>query len=481
MQSQFSNFDTPKRFKGRTGLQIFVDRFYREGPPPEQIQGRILKSWSDTTPNWEPDSEGEYQNNYFYGGNLRGIISKLDYIKNNGFNLIYLSPIGLSETSHHYEPTDQLKIDPWIGTWKDFEDLCNEAHSRDILVAVDLVFNHVGIQNPIFQDALQNPNSKYKDWFEWENNLPVFWAGFKNMPQCNKLNAGYQEYACKVSTHYIKMGADAIRLDLGELFPKEFMMKLRSTIKSVNPETLIVSEMWGLDNKRQVPQLDGQQVDSVMNYPLADAIARWVRYGNDSHFTYNVGELLKYPKEAQEVLWNFIDSHDTPRAMNLLVGEGMLEDPYKGAIWDIEAPWRHEGWFDTYGFREWELKHDNIDTKKASGRLNIANTIQYFMPGIPIVFAGTEIGTTGYKDPFNRKPYDWEHPNEAVLSHYQMLGALRKNYREFFSQAGEIKFKISYSRIKIFRKNSFGEMILNIVRDCDDKKSSWKLVVNVKN
>ena len=116
MNSQIKEFHTPNRFKGRTGLQIFVDRFFRSGSPPKPIEGRILKEWSDVTPNWGPDKDGEYQNDYFYGGNLKGIIAKLDYIKETGFNLIYLSPIGLSETSHHYEPIDQLQIDPWIGT-----------------------------------------------------------------------------------------------------------------------------------------------------------------------------------------------------------------------------------------------------------------------------------------------------------------------------------------------------------------------------
>lgn len=465
MESQIGDFNTPKRFKGRTGLQIFVDRFSRKGEKPKPISGRILKDWSDTTPNWKPDANGVYQNDYFYGGNLQGIIAKLDYIQENGFNLIYLSPLGLSETSHHYEPIDQMQIDPWIGTWEDFQELCKEAHNRDILIAVDLVFNHMGAKSPIFQEALRNPCSIYRNWFEWnEKGQPIFWGGFDNMPQCNKLNPEYQDYACGIAKHYIKMGADAIRLDLGENFPNEFMSKFRQEVKAVNPEVLIVNEMWGFDNHRAVPQLDGMQADSVMNYPLADAVLRWVRYGNDAHFCYNVGEITKYPKQAQEVLWNFLDSHDTPRAANMLVAEGILQDPFKGACWDIEAPWRHEGWFDTYGFRKWEFENDHIDMEDVVSKLSIASAIQYFMPGIPIVFAGTEVGVTGYKDPFNRKPYPWDSPNEKILKHYKALGELRKNNRQFFSEAGEVTIEASYFHMKITRTNSFGQMILNIIR-----------------
>lgn len=476
MNSQISNFETPKRFKGRTGLQIFVDRFYRWGEAPKPIEGRILKEWKDVVPNWEPDSKGVYQNNYFYGGNLQGITVKLDYIKNNGFNLIYLSPIGLSETSHHYEPTDQLQIDPWLGTWEDFKELCREAHKKDILVVVDLVFNHMGISSPIFQEALKNPESRYHNWFEWkENGEPVFWYEFKNMPQCNKLEPEYQEYACQVAEYYISMGADGIRLDLGENFPHEFMNKMRERVKKSSPEILLVSEMWKLDTERAESQLDGKQVDSVMNYPLADAICRWLRYGNVPHFLYIIREIQKYPKQAQDVLWNFLDSHDTPRAINMLAADGMLEDPYKGAIWDIEGPWRHNEGFDTYGFRKWEFEHDYISLKTAKNSLMAASAIQYFMPGIPIVFAGTEIGITGYKDPFNRKPYNWDNPDEELLNHYKKLGEIRKASRDFFSEAGELKIEIYGKRLNIVRKNQYGEKILEIMREPAVQESRWNI------
>lgn len=478
MKTELTNFYTPDRFKGRTGIQIFVDRFYRLGMHPNEMQGRILKEWGDSIPNWQPESDGEYRNNYFYGGNLQGIISKLDYIEGMGFNLIYLSPISFSTSSHHYDVEDQTVIDPWIGTWEDFAELCYKAHERDILIVVDLVFNHMGANSKFFKEALQDRNSKYYNWFEWnESGEPVYWYNFKDMPQCNKLNPGYQEYTCHVAEVYIKHGSDGIRLDLGEILPKDFMMKLRNHVKTLNPEILIVNEMWGLATERQDTQFDGKQADSVMNYPLSDAICRWVRYGNEKHFSFTISELEKYPIQVQDVLWNFLDSHDTPRASNMLAANKMLEDPFKGKIWDIEGPWRHNGWFDTYGFRKWEAENDCLDSEAVRILLKMASAIQYFMPGIPIVYAGTEIGMTGYKDPFNRKPYNWENPDKQLQEHYCTLGKIRKENLDFFGQKGELRCEVSQMTLKLTRISKGKMMFLTATRNPNHLTKGWEVEI----
>ena len=94
-------------------------------------------------PDWGPDYDGIFQNDYFYGGNLKGIIQKLDYLKSLSVGILYLSPISRSYTYHHYDVGDQTEIDPYIGDWEDFWKLCLEAHKRNILIIVDLVFNHM--------------------------------------------------------------------------------------------------------------------------------------------------------------------------------------------------------------------------------------------------------------------------------------------------------------------------------------------------
>lgn len=474
----------PKRFMGRTGYQIFVDRFCRKGEPPEAMEGRILKSWDDAQPNWKPAADGEYYNNEFYAGNLKGIIEKLDYLADMGFNFIYHSPISKTPSSHHYDVEDQTKIDTWIGTKEDYQELCEEAHKRDILICPDLVFNHMGVQSEIFQEALHNPKSKYHDWFEWDaHGNPVFWYGFKTMPQCNKLNPDYMEYACDVCEFYLKMGADGIRLDLGETFPKEFMRKIRERVKKVNSEALIVVEMWDFATHKENPQIYGDQTDSVMNYPLSDAICRLVRYRNEKHFLYTWQELSGYPEQVQDVLWNFLDTHDTPRAANMLAGMG-LENPFAGRIWDIEEPWRKRDAhgnvieFETFGFRKTQVEADkHLDKELARERVMLASFMQYSARGTPVVYYGTEAGLTGGKDPGCRKPYPWGKEDLILQSHYKKLGRFRKKYKGILAQG---KWNVAYlsDEIVVYERCSNDRKLVYIINCTDEKQKCFYHVKN---
>lgn len=467
----------PKRFLGRTGYQIFVDRFARVGEKPETIEGRILKEWNDETIDWGPDEKGIYKNLEYYGGNLKGIISKLDYLCDLGIDLIYLSPISKTVSSHHYDVEDQRIIDPWIGTWEDFRTLCKMSHDKGILICVDLVFNHMGINSYFYKEALNSKDSEYREWFEWdEEGKPVLWYGFKDMPQCDKLNPNYQEYTFSVAEKYITEGADGIRLDLGENFPVEYMQKFREYVKNLNPEILIVSEMWEIATTKENPQIYGDQVDSVMNYPMADAICRWIRYGNEEHFNYTYKEIKQYPEEVQAVLWNFIDSHDTPRALNMLVGEGMNPNPFSGRIWDIESPWRNGDEFDTYGFRKWESENNNLDIKLAINRIKLTSLLQYCIPGIPIVFYGTENGITGYKDPFNRKPYQWNKESE-LIEYYKKLGKFRKENNDILKTSIMHKEELTANISFLMRISQNGILFVVMNRTENEQKnplSNWE-------
>lgn len=413
---------------GRTAYQIMPDRFFREGGILEHINGRKLKSWDDRMPDWKPDIDGEYRNLYFYGGNIKGIESKLEYLKGLGFDAIYLTPINQSISYHHYDVIDHLVIDSWLGTWEDFKSMCDTAKKLDILIIVDLVFNHTGVNSIYFND------NKYKNWYKREEDgSPVFWWGFTDLPECNTLSKDYQDAMTKVVEKYLENGATGVRLDLGENLPKEFLLAVQR-VKEKYPDTIFIGEMWEIATDKRDPKVLDGQLDSVMNYPIADAILRWARYGYNEHFIYNFNRVYKeYPENVQNVLLNNIGTHDTPTTLTMLAGDKMNSNVFDKRIWDIESPWLQNGIFNTYGFREFEAKNDELNSVTYEhGRklLKLALTLLYSIPGIPCVYQGTEIGETGYKDPFNRKPYAWKKENKEITDFVRKLGKFRAENKD---------------------------------------------------
>lgn len=467
-----------KKWLGRTAYQLIPDRFYRGDLSIEQLPGRILKDWNDRMPNWQPNEEGEYENNFFYGGNLRGVTEKLDYLKSLGFDMIYMTPVEESASYHHYDVGDQEKIDPWLGSWDDFRNLCKKAHALGMLIMVDLVFNHTGIHSKYFSDP------KYHDWYEYDKTTGEhkFWWNFKTMPMCDKENKSYQEAMKNVCKLYLKNGADGIRLDLGEDLPRNFLYAIQE-VKKEYPQCIFVGEMWGCaipddEEQRKNSKIIDGELDSVMNYPISDAILRWVRWGRSEHFAYYFNEVYnKYPESVQNILLNNIGSHDTPMTITMLAGEMMNNDVLsQDKIWDIEGPWRHGQYFDTYGFRNFEAENDRLpdyDFYKGKQYAKIALAIMYSLPGIPCVFQGTEIAETGYKDPFCRKPYDWDRDEKDMRYFVKCLGDFRKENSDVLSSGRVILLRID-SDVMCFERYASGKKLIFIAN-----RSSREIEVDV--
>lgn len=453
----------PDRMKGRTGYLAVVDRFCRVGEMPKPMTGRKIKEWSDSVPDWQPDSDGEFRNRYFYGGNLKGVASKIDYFDKLGVSVVFLSPISRTNSYHHYDVHDQRVIDPYIGDWDDFSQLADKLHERDMLLGVDLVFNHRAADSEFFKRALAG-DEQFREWFMWDaNGSPMYWYGFTELPQCDKLNASYQEFCCKEAELYVRKGADVIRLDLGETFPKKFLTKISSSVREIKPDVIVASEMWSFALKRENPQIYDSQVDSVMNYPLTDAILRWVRYGNYLHLNACMDNLAKYPVQVHDVLLNYLSTHDTPRERNMLAGEAMVEDPFSGFIWDIEARWRTPHGFSTYEFRKWEFEHDGLLDSRVDKLHKLASLIQYLMKGIPVIYYGSEAGVCGYKDPFCRKPYPWGMENTDILNYYIGLGTMRTSNIDVLS-TGDLYTNATTDVLEIVRRSSYGIIVAYLNR-----------------
>lgn len=454
---------------GRTAYQIIPDRFFRTGCK-EHVNNRKLKQWNDRMPDWKPDYDGVYRNLYYYGGDLNGIREKLPYLHDLGFDMLYLTPIGQSVSYHHYDVGNHLTIDPWLGTWEDFSILCQEAKKLGIIIVVDLVFNHTGI------DSIYFKNSNYHEWYKrTQSGKPIFWWGFTDMPECNTLSKSYQDAMTIVVEKYLANGASGIRLDLGENLPKEFLQAI-GRVKERYPDCIFIGEMWGIATDKEDSKIFDGQLDSVMNYPLTDAILRWTRFGKDGHFTYNFNRVYgEYPIEVQRVLLNNIATHDTPTTMTMLAGDKMNPDVFYKHIWDIEAPWQQGEKFNTYKFREYEAEHDKLSEEAyvlGKKLTKIALAIMYNLPGIPCVYQGTEIADTGYKDPFNRKPYSWENQDEDMKAFVKGLGQYRKNNSDILAMAEAKLLHVTESVLVMERNWQGKKLILAVNRTMQEQPTN---------
>lgn len=464
--------DANSFWEGRTAYQIVPDRFCRKGAEPiEHINGRKLKNWQDRMPDWEPDDDGEYRNLFYYGGNLKGIEEKLPYFKEMGFDTLYLTPIEQSKSYHHYDVGNHEIIDPWLGKWEDFRALCTKAKQFGIAIIVDLVFNHTGI------DSIYYKNPKYQNWYKKDKQTgeQVFWCNFLDMPECNTMLIEYQEAMLKNAERYIENGASGFRFDLGENLPKEFLHAM-AKIKEKYPTCIFIGEMWNIATDKPNNHLNEGCLDSVMNYPLSDAILRWTRWGKDKHFSYNFNRVYgEYPQQAKNILLNNIGTHDTPTTITMLTGDKMNDFVFNGnQIWNIEQPWRYgDNEFDTYGFRQYEANHDSISEEQyvfGKNLLKIALTLLYSIPGIPCVYQGTEVLDSGYKDPFNRKPYPWEKGEREMRFFIKELGAYRKQNIDILAR-GEAKIlRITDSILILERKLEKKRIIVALNRVANPQK-----------
>lgn len=453
---------------GKIIYQLMPDRFAIGSNGIIPVKGRKIKKWNDRMPDWKPDKDGIYRNEYFYGGNLKGVTEKVPYLKDLGFNTVYMCPIFRSKTYHHYDPEDYFEIDPMLGTWEDYQELTSVLHENGMELIDDMVFNHSSNEHPYFQRASSDKNSPYREFYQFdESGKPITWYGFADMPERNKLSFKVQEEDRKSVKKHLDNGMGAVRFDLGENLPKEYMDSM-ATLKKDYPELIFINEMWGIATDKYNPQIFDGQADSIMNYPMTDAIMRWVRTGNHEHFRYRFERVYgEYPKEVQDRLMNPLSSHDIPTTITMLVGRGMNENPYTGDIWDIEVPWRYKDTFDTYGFREFEAKYDKLspeERERGEKLLKIAIAITYTISGNPSMLMGTENADSGYKDPYCRKPMNWDNPNILMQEFVKSMGEYRKEQKEILAQGEPRLRKCTDSVIGLERYVGKNSIILVVNR-----------------
>ena len=429
-------FQVPNWAKGAIMMQIFVDRFSRDKDYPifQMPRRTIHQEWNEL-PVWKPNENGEITNTDFFGGNLRGIINHLDYIKSLNVEIIYLTPILRSQSNHRYDTANYEEIDPYLGTGEDMKELCEKAHALGIHIILDTVLNHTGNDSRYFNEyetyneigAFQSNQSKYYNWYRKNpEGKFCYWWRFRNLPVCESQNKEWRAYLFSkggIIDKWFSWGIDGLRVDVADELPDNFIEDLRKAVRRNKKDAYIIGEVWENAMRKEKDgvvrtYLHGTALDSVMDYPYTDAILKYVRFSDCNYFKSTIDEINRdYPRESFLSAMNSLSTHDIPRAITTLVGEGIEHNRYQWT-WDIGDK-----------SREWQMEKDKLTDKQyvlGKKRFKVATLIQYMQIGNPCIYYGDEVGLYGYKDPFNRKTYPWGREDMNLLKFFIELGKIRK-------------------------------------------------------
>lgn len=418
---------TPDWVKHAVFYQIFPDRFARSGRVAAQ-EDVTLKPWGAP-----PEEQG------FQGGDLYGVVDRLDYLDDLGVTALYLNPIFASAANHRYHTYDYYEVDPLLGGNEALRELLDAAHARGIRVVLDGVFNHASRGFWPFHHVLENgADSPYVDWFnihEWpirpyapdaatDHNYDA-WADLPALPEFNTDHPPVREYIFDVARHWIDFGVDGWRLDVpAEIDDPPFWRRFRDVVKSANPEAYLVGEIWN-----EAPDwLAGDRFDGLMNYPLLDATLSFFGAGSlrdyqKAHLDFDpltapafadkVEHLLElYDWSAIQAQLNLLDSHDMARAL----------------------------WI--------------VDGDEAALRQSVLFLMT--MPGAPCVYYGDEVGLSAAGDPHCREAFPPQRADWNVDLHAFYRDAIALRHQHEVLRTGRVEPLHADEQVYAFRRGAPG-------------------------
>jgi glycosidase len=467
-------FAAPEWAKDTTIYQIFPDRFRNgyagndpktgdiryddpviklpwgtlpEGYCRNYADGAANCPWRfDATPPESSPTKEQPRGRDYFGGDLKGVLQQLTYLKSLGIKTIYFNPIFDSGSNHGYDTQGYFGIERYFGSQRDWEALVAHADKRGIRIVLDGVFNHMSSDSPMFDryhhyptvGACESLSSPYRNWFTFHDVTPGTgtcvgsagpnsatydgWFGFDSIPVLTKTNPEVQEYFLtdpeSVSRYWLLEGAAGWRLDVSgdASFPDGYWETFRQVVKATEPDALTISETWQKDSTLLRMML-GDRLDTTMNYRLRDAVIGMFAPGPfDSKGFADSGRVLLVsevaarlasiredtPDPAYYTMMNLLDSHDTERVL----------------------------WTLTPGTETRADKEFNAANLAAGQRrVQLASLVQITIPGAPTIYYGDEVSLTGDDDPDNRRTYPWAplggSPDASTFAHYKTLLDLR--------------------------------------------------------
>lgn len=441
--------------------QIFVDRFCngnKDGMPLALKKDSFVYAGWEDSPCYVKGEKGEIKRWDFYGGNLPGIIQKLDYLKDMGVTVIYLNPIFEARSCHKYDTGDYMKVDPMFGDEAIFRQLIEEAGRRNIHVILDGVFSHTGADSRYFNrfgnyesiGAYQSEDSAYFSWYRFRDFPEDYeaWWGIGDLPNVNEMEPSYLEFIIGdrgVAHKWMELGIKGFRLDVADELPEEFIRLLRQKLRSMDEEAVLLGEVWeDASNKiaygKRREYLLGESLDSVTSYPFRKYLLGFLKGELSSKEMYNLFMSMEdnYPAEYYKSSLKMIGSHDVRRIRT-------------------------------------ELGSDD--------KVRMAATFQMLFLGTVHIYYGDEVGLEGEADPYNRATYPWdsydylgqhyEYPqgnprkNSVIFEHYQKLTRIRKEERVI--RKGAIEYLYPHPDVLAYRRFDEEEEIIVAVNRSKEK------------
>lgn len=455
-------YDTPAWMRDGIMYQIMVDRFcHGEGTDAlmhaKDGQNIILHEDWNEMPFLNIAENGDNFANDFFGGNLEGVRQKLPYLKQLGVSVLYFNPIFCARTNHKYDTSDYRRVDPMFGDEQALARLCKEAEALGMRVMLDGVFSHVGDDSLYFNrrgtygehvGAYRDPDSPYYKWFtfrHWPDDYECWW-GFKTLPNVNEMDEDYRRFILEdddsVVRHWVRKGTSGWRLDVADELPMPFLRELRRQVKGVSGDAAVLGEVWeDASHKVAYGQMRsyvlGDTLDSVMNYPLRDALIAFLMAQKDAAAVAKELSSLaqNYPKPFLYALMNLMGSHDRPRILNVLAGNDGSDIP-----------------------RSQRAGHRLSQEERMIGALREQLMLRFVfsVPGMPCIYYGDEAGVEGCADPFCRRTYPWGREDQDMLARYKAMAAMRNGHPVL--KTGECAYIAPCSAVLgVIRKNENGK------------------------